>query len=175
MIIILLVLSTPPSDTLDNYMSEVYGVPATILPPAAVEPSTPTVQNTPQQQLLAITLAYNNRLTPHPFLMNSAQAVADYHASTGRWGHSSRSIRPGASENIAWNSQQSINKISSQWRGSRGHNSNWLGNWKYAGVGVAYANGRIYAVQHFSNSPAQHSPVVLQSQSRARRFRLFRR
>ena len=171
-IALLLILPAQSSDDIfSDWMDIVDPKPAVVVedetpvtPVTPVTPITPIYSN-PQQQLLNITLAYNNRLNPHTYLMNSAQAVADYHASTGRWGHSNRSARPGASENIAWNSQQSITKIGNQWKSSRGHNSNWLGNWNYTGVGVAYSSGRIYAVQHFANNPAPHSSISLQSRT----------
>jgi len=174
--VFLLLLLPAQSDIFSDWMDSIDPVaPAVII----AEPELAVIVNSPQQQLLNITLAYNNRLTPHNYLMDSAQAVADYHARTGRWGHSSRSARPGASENIAWNSQRSVNKISSQWKNSRGHNSNWLSNWNYAGVGVAYTDGRIYAVQHFANNPVPHNSITLQSNrvanSRNRRWGLFRR
>ncbi len=130
------------------------------------------VYSNSQQQLLSYTLSYNPKLTSHSYLMSSAQRVADYHASTGRWGHSARSSRPGASENIAWNSQQSIPKISSQWKSSRGHNSNWLGNWNYTGVGVAYGNGRIYAVQHFANNPSNNGTTLSLQSANNRTYRV---
>jgi hypothetical protein len=153
--------------------------PAVDLDKPLVEVIPTLTMSTSQQELLNLTLRYNNKLSPNNILMTSAQAVADYHANTGRWGHSSRSFRPGASENIAWNGQRSINKISNQWQSSRSHNSNWLSNWEYVGVGVAFTDSKVYAVQHFSNKPA-YSGTAVSLQSRRyntskRRWRLFRR
>jgi hypothetical protein len=159
--------SSSDDNVLQQWLEDTYLVPKPVEPAQPVEEPTPILPqySSAQLQLLNYTQAYNRGLSSHSYLMNSAQAVADYHARTGRWGHSARSSRPGASENIAWNSSKSIDRISRQWKSSRGHNSNWLSNWNYVGVGVAYSNNKIYAVQHFANNPSPHNSIALQGRS----------
>ena len=175
--ILLLLISVPNAqpdiqpDEFQRWVEETFDPPAETKEPAA--PSVPSVPSYSASQMEVVRLTNQFRasrglkpLLVSPVLMNSAQKVVNYHASTGRFGHSNRSSRPNASENIAWNSSRSTSQLVTQWINSSGHRSNMLGSWTYIGTGVSYSSSRILGAQHFSNNPTPSgSAITLQGRS----------